>query len=382
MSEQPIRYGMVGGGPGAFIGAVHRMAARLQGRYELRAGAFSSQPDRARAMGLELGLAAERVYGSYEEMARLETGRPDGIEAVVIVTPNHLHFPVARAFLAAGVHVICDKPLTRTVEEAVALRELVRASGRLFFVTYTYGTYPMVAQAREMIRGGQLGAVRVVQVEYAQGWLATAVEATGSAQAGWRTDPALAGGGGCLGDIDTHAFHLIQYVTGLRTSSVAAELTRFVPGRRLDDNVQVLLRFAGGARGSLWASQVAAGEDNALRLRVYGEQASLCWDQEHPEELRFAPLGAPPQTLRRGGPGVGPWAAGVTRLPVGHPEGTLEGFGLLYSEVADAIIAVREQRAVPPIRVATIEEGIAGMRFVAACVRSAQRDAAWVNLDS
>ena len=193
---------------------------------------------------------------------------------------------------------------------------------------------------------------------------------------------ALAGEGGCLGDIDTHAFHLIQYVTGLRTSSVAAELTRFVPGRRLDDNVQVLLRFAGGARGSLWASQVAAGEDNALRLRVYGEQASLCWDQEHPEELRFAPLGAPPQTLRRGGPGVGPWAAGVTRLPVGHPEGTLEGFGLLYSEVADAIIAVREQRAVPPIRVATIEEGIAGMRFVAACVRSAQRDAAWVNLDS
>jgi predicted dehydrogenase len=381
MSEQCIRYGMVGGGPGAFIGAVHRMAARLQGRYALCAGAFSSQPDRARAMGVELGLTADRVYASYEDMARLEKARPDGIEAVVIVTPNHLHFPVARAFLEAGIHVICDKPLTRTLQEAVALRELVQSSGRLFFVTYTYGTYPMVAQAREMIRAGELGTVRVVQVEYAQGWLSTAVETTGSVQASWRTDPALAGEGGCLADIGTHAYHLIEYVTGLRTSSVAAELTRFVPGRRLDDNVQVLLRFAGGARGSLWASQVAAGEDNALRLRVYGEKASLCWDQEHPEELRFAPLGAPPRILRRGGPGVGPWAAGVTHLPVGHPEGTLEGFGLLYSEVADAIVAVREHRAAPAVRVATLEEGIAGMRFVDACVRSAGRDAAWVSLD-
>lgn len=381
MSGQRIRYGMVGGGPGAFIGAVHRMAARLEGRYTLCAGAFSSHADRSRAMGLELGLDPERVYGSYEEMARRERARPDGIEVVVIVTPNHLHFPVARAFLETHVHVICDKPLTRTLEEAETLRKLVQASGRLFFVTYTYGTYPMVAQARAMIQAGQLGSVRVVQVEYAQGWLSSAVEATGSAQATWRTDPALAGEGGCLGDIGTHAYHLIEYVTGLHTRSVAAELTRFVPGRRLDDNVQVLLRFAGGARGALWASQVAAGEDNALRLRVYGEHASLGWDQEHPEELRFAPLGAPPQTLRRGGPGVGPWAAGVTRLPVGHPEGTLEGFGLLYSEVADAIIAVREHRPVPAIRVATIEEGIAGMRFINACVRSAGQDAAWVNLD-
>jgi predicted dehydrogenase len=380
MSEQRIRYGMVGGGPGAFIGAVHRMAARLQGRYELVAGAFSSDPQRARAMGCELGLAPERVYGSYKEMARIEASRSDGIEAVVIVTPNHLHYPVARAFLEAGVHVICDKPLTSTLQDAQALHELVKHSDRLFFVTYTYGTYPMVSQAREMVRGGQLGAVRVVQVEYAQGWLSTAVEAGGSRQAGWRTDPALAGEGGCLGDIGTHAYHLVEYVTGLRTQSVAAELTSFVPGRRLDDNVQVMLRFAGGARGSLWASQVAAGEDNALRIRVYGEQASLCWDQEHPEELRFAPLGAAPQTLRRGGPGVGPWASGVTRLPIGHPEGTLESFGLLYSEVADAILAVREQRPPPLIRVATIDEGVDGMRFIDACVRSARQNAAWVAL--
>jgi predicted dehydrogenase len=381
MSEARIRYGMVGGGPGALIGAVHRMAARLEGRYELVAGAFSSQPDKARAMGAQLDLGAERVYTSYKEMAHREAARPDGIEVVVIVTPNHLHFAVAKAFLEAGTHVICDKPLTTSLADAESLRDLVRSSGRLFFVTYSYGTYPMVAQARELVRSGALGAVRVVQVEYAQGWLSTAVEQTGSAQASWRTDPALAGAGGCLGDIGTHAYHLVEFVTGLRTRSVAAELTHFVPGRRLDDNVQVLLRFDGGARGALWASQVAAGEDNALRLRVYGDKASLGWDQEHPEELRFAPLGAPPQTLRRGGPGVGPWARGVTQLPIGHPEGTLEGFGLLYSEVADALVAVRNARPVPLIRVATIDDGVAGVRFVAACVSSSRRDAAWVTLD-
>ena len=381
MTDKRIRYGMVGGGPGAFIGAIHRMAARLEGRYELVAGAFSSNRERGRAAGVELGVAPERTYDSYEVMARTEASRADGIEVVVIVTPNHLHYPVAKAFLDAGVHVICDKPLTTTVRDALALRDLVKATGKLFFVTYTYGTYPMVSQAREMVRSGQLGAVRLVQVEYAQGWLSTALETQGSPQAHWRTDPALAGQGGCLGDIGTHAYHLLEYVSGLRTHSVAAELTRFVPGRRLDDNVQVMLRFVGGAKGSLWASQVAVGEDNALRIRIYGEQASLCWEQEHPEELRFAPLGAPPRILRRGGPGVGPWATGVTHLPVGHPEGTLEGFGLLYSEVADAIVAVREQRPAPAIRVATIEEGVAGVQFIDACVRSAQRDAAWVALD-
>lgn len=380
MADKRIRYGMVGGGPGAFIGAIHRMAARLEGRYELVAGAFSSNRERGRASGVQLGLAPERTYDTYEKMALTEASRPDGIEAVVIVTPNHLHYPVAKAFLDAGVHVICDKPLTTTVRDALALRDLVQSTGKLFFVTYTYGTYPMVSQAREMVRGGQLGTVRVAQVEYAQGWLSTAVETLGSAQARWRTDPALAGQGGCLGDIGTHAYHLVEYVTGLRTHSVAADLTRFVPGRRLDDNVQVMLRFVGGAKGALWASQVAAGEDNALRIRIYGDQASVCWDQEHPEELRFAPLGAPPQILRRRGAGVGPWAAGVTHLPAGHPEGILEGFGLLYSEVADAIIAVRERRPAPPIRVATIEEGVAGMQFIDACVRSAQRDAAWVAL--
>jgi predicted dehydrogenase len=381
VSDQRIRYGMVGGGPRAFIGAVHRMAMRLEGRYDLVAGAFSSHPDRSRATGAQLGMDPDRVYESYQDMARIERSRPDGIEAVVIVTPNHLHYPVATAFLKAGLHVICDKPLTTTVQEAEALRELVNASGRLFFVTYAYGAYPMVSQAREMVRAGQVGKVRVVHVEYAQGWLSTAIEATGSPQASWRTDPSQAGPGGCLGDIGTHAYHLAEYVTGLHTHSVAAELTSFVPGRRLDDNVQVMLRFAGGAKGSLWASQVAAGEDNALRIRVYGDLASVCWDQEYPEELRFAPLGAPPRTLRRGGSGAGPWASGITHLPVGHPEGMLEAFGQLYSEVADAIIAVRQQRPVPAMHVATIDEGVAGMRFIEACLRSAQQDAAWVTLD-
>jgi predicted dehydrogenase len=380
MMDKRIRCGMVGGGPGAFIGSIHRMAMRLEGRYELVAGAFSSNADRGRACGAQLGLASDRIYDSYEQMAQAERSRPDGIEAVVIVTPNHLHYPVAKVFLAAGMHIICDKPLTTTLGDALALRDLVKSTGRLFFVTYTYGTYPMVSQAREMVRSGKLGTLRVVQVEYAQGWLSSALETLGSAQARWRTDPALAGPGGCLGDIGTHAYHLVEYVTGLRTQSVAADLTRFVPGRRLDDNVQVMLRFAGGAKGSLWASQVAAGEDNALRIRVYGDQASVCWEQEHPEELRFAAVGAPAQILRRGGAGVGPWASGVTHLPVGHPEGTLEGFGLLYSEVADAISAVRDGRPAPAIRVATIEEGVAGMQFIDACVRSAQRDAAWVSL--
>lgn len=369
---------MVGGGPGAFIGAVHRMAMRLEGRYDLVAGAFSSHPDQSRAAGAELGVDPSRVYVSYHDMARIERARPDGIEAVVIVTPNHLHYPVARAFLEAGLHVICDKPLTTTVKDAEALRDLVKASGRLFFVTYMYAAYPMVSQARDMVRAGQVGKVRMVQVEYAQSWLSTAVEATGSPQASWRTDPAQAGPGGCLGDIGTHAYHLAEYVTGLRAHSVAAELTSFVPGRRLDDNVQVMLRFAGGAKGSLWASQVAAGEDNALRLRVYGDQASVCWDQEHPEELRFAPLGAPPRTLRRAGSAAGPGASGVTHLPAGHPEGMLEAFGQFYSEVADAMIAARQRRPLPATHVATIEDGVAGMRFIEACLRSAQQDAAWV----
>ncbi|HTY50773.1 MAG TPA: Gfo/Idh/MocA family oxidoreductase [Steroidobacteraceae bacterium] len=380
MSDR-IRLGMVGGGQGAFIGAVHRMAARLTGRYEFTAGALSSDPVRARASGEELGLAPERSYTSYADMAAKERTRRDGIEAVVIVTPNHLHYPVARAFLEAGIHVICDKPLTSRLEDARAFAQLVHSSGRLCFVTYTYATYPMVYQARELVRTGALGRIRVVQVEYAQGWLATPLEHGGSKQAQWRTDPELSGPAGCLGDIGTHAYHLAGFVTGLAVERLSADLATFVPGRRVDDNVQVLLRFEGGARGALWASQVAAGEDNALRLRVYGDRGGIIWDQEHPEELRFAPLGAAPRILRRGGPEGVPGARGVTGLPAGHPEGTLEGFGQLYEEVAAAILAARSGATAPAIRVATVEDGLAGMVFIDACIRSSARDGAWVPLE-
>ena len=372
-----IRIGMVGGGQGAFIGAVHRMGMRLTGRFDLLAGALSSNAQRAAASGLELGLDPARSYTSYEAMALAESGRGDGIEAVVIVTPNHLHFPVAKAFLEAGIHVVCDKPLTLNLAEALELAAVIQRTGRQLFVTYTYAAYAMVRQARAMVRDGVIGAVRVVQVEYAQGWLSLPVEQGDSKQAGWRTDPALAGAGGALGDIGTHAFHLAGFVSGLEVEQVLAQLSSFVPGRRLDDNAQVLLRFAGGARGMLWASQVAAGEDNALRLRVYGEKGSVSWEQEFPEELRHAVIGEAPRILRRAGPGV--TVTGVTRLPAGHPEGCIEGFGQLYDEVADALLAIRHGKTAPGL-VAGIAEGIQGMRFVEACVRSSQADAVWTRL--
>jgi predicted dehydrogenase len=372
-----IRVGMVGGGQGAFIGAIHRFGLRLTGRYDLLAGALSSNPQRAAASGLELGLEPARSYASYEEMARAESARADGIEVAVIVTPNHLHHPVARAFLEAGIHVVCDKPLALNLAQALELAAIVRRTGRQLFVTYTYAAYAMVRQARTMVRDGVIGAVRVVQVEYAQGWLTRPVERGDSKQARWRTDPALAGAGGALGDIGTHAYHLAGFVSGLAVEQVAADLSSFVPGRRLDDNAQVLLRFSGGARGMLWASQVAAGEDNALRLRVYGDRGSLCWEQEHPEELRHAALGEPARILRRAGPGVA--VTGVSQLPAGHPEGCLEGFGQLYDEVADALVAIRHGGS-PTSLVAGIDEGIQGMRFVEACVQSAGKDAAWIRL--
>src|SRR5712692_2420787 len=277
-----LRLGMVGGGPGAFIGAVHRIAARLDDRFELVAAALSSNPERSRAAARDLHIAAERAYGSFAEMAAAEAKRPDRIDAVSIVTPNHLHFAPAKAFLEAGVHVICDKPLTTTVEDAVSLAQIVRRSGLIFGLTHNYTGYPLVRQAREMIEAGELGLIRVVQVEYAQDWLTTALETTGQKQAAWRTDPAQSGPAGSLGDIGTHAYNLACFVTGLRCDQVAADVSIFVPGRRLDDNVQVLLRFEGGARGMLWASQVATGNENKLRLRVYGEKAGHKWEQDNP----------------------------------------------------------------------------------------------------
>jgi predicted dehydrogenase len=315
-------------------------------------------------------------------MARAEAARPDGAEVIAIVTPNHLHHDVALACLDSGLHVMCDKPLTRTLAEAQALEACTHASGRIFGVTYTYSGYPMVRQAREMVAAGELGEIRLVQVEYLQDWLATPLEASGHKQAAWRTDPALSGPAGCLGDIGTHAFHLARFVTGLDVKELSADLNTFVPGRRVDDDARVRLRFGNGARGHLWASQVATGHANALTIRVYGTKASLAWQQEAPETLAFTRLGEAPQTLRRGGAGASAAAQAATRIPGGHPEGYLEAFAQLYRDLADQVEAHRDGRA--PLAHAAllpdITQGVEGMRFVDASLRSHRAGAQWIAL--
>jgi predicted dehydrogenase len=382
--KRRIRLGMVGGGPGAFIGAVHRIAARMDDHYELVAAALSSDAARSRAAAQDLHIAPQRAYGSYTEMARAEASRPDRIEAVAIVTPNNLHYPMAKTFVEAGFHVICDKPLTTTLQEALDLAAIVKRSSAIFGLTHNYTGYPMVRQARQMITDGELGKIRVVQVEYAQDWLATPLEQTGQKQAAWRTDPAQSGPGGSLGDIGTHAYNLACFVTSLHCREVAADVSIFVPGRRLDDNVQLMLRFAEGAKGALWASQVATGNANNLRLRVYGEKAGLEWHQEEPNDLQFAKLGEAPEILRRPGSGGNSPAAHASRIPAGHPEGYLEAFAQLYTDLAEQIYARRENRNPSPacLLVPTVEDGVEGMRFIAATLESSKRNAAWVNLQT
>ena len=373
----PIRLGMVGGGEGAMIGAVHRIAARMDGQFVLVAGALSSTPERARESGAALGLA--RVYDDFRQMARQEARRKDGIEAVAIVTPNHLHAAPAVEFLRRGVHVICDKPLAATMVQARRIEKAAAASPALFILTQTYTGYPMVRQARAMVAGGRLGRLRLVQVEYAQDWLAAPVEHQGSKQAEWRTDPARAGLGGALGDIGTHAWNLAGFVAGEEPEAIAADLSSFGAGRVLDDNAHVLLRYGSGARGMLWASQVAPGNENGLRLRIYGEEGGLEWAQEDPNRLWFAPLGQPRQVLTRGGAGTSPEAARVSRVPGGHPEGYLEAFANLYTEAARAIRAHQAGLATPgEVLLPGIADGLSGMRFVAACLRSARQGGGWV----
>jgi predicted dehydrogenase len=376
-----LRLGMVGGGRGAFIGAVHRLCARMDDAYELVAGALSADPQRARDSAADLGIPAERAYGDYRAMAEAEAKRPDGIDAVAIVTPNDSHHAIARAFLDRGINVICDKPMTNSLEDALDLVHAVRRSGLVFGLTHNYTGYPLVRQAREMVAAGELGRLRLIQVEYVQDWLSTRLEETGHKQAAWRTDPARSGIGGCLGDIGTHAESLASFVSGLTIDRLAADLTSFVPGRTLDDNVHVMLRYAGGAKGLLWASQVAPGNENGLRLRVYGEKAGLDWSQEHPNQLRFTPLGEPPRTLSRGSGGLSAAAARATRTPPGHPEGYLEGFANLYRDLAEQIWAKLEKRAPDPaaLLVPTVEDGARGVRFIHAAVESSRRDGAWVD---
>ena len=380
-SSGRIRLGMVGGGQGAFIGGVHRIASRIDDQYELVAGALSADPARAKASGKELGLADDRSYGSFEEMARREARLRDGIEVVAIVTPNHMHFPVAKAFLQKGIHVICDKPLTATLREAKKLAELAQKSGKVFALTHNYTGYPMVRQAREMVQKGELGTIQLIHAEYVQDWLTTKLELTGQKQAEWRTDPARSGAGGAVGDIGTHAYNLACFVSGIDASEISADLTSFVKGRKLDDNVHVMLRYKNGARGMIWASQVAPGNENHLVLRVHGTKGGLEWAQEDPNYLWFTPFGEPKRLITRGGAGAGAAAGRVTRVPPGHPEGYLEGFANIYKEAAAAIIAARSgKKPDKAVMFPTVEDGVKGVAFVDACVRSSKKNAGWVAL--
>lgn len=372
-----LKLGMVGGGQGAFIGAVHRIAARLDGKWEIVAGAFSSDPVRAAKSAAELGIAADRAYADYAQMAQAEALRPDGIDAVAIVTPNHLHAAVATAFLQAGIAVICDKPMTATLAEAEELADLVASSGTPFVLTQTYTGYPMVREARALVAGGAIGQLRHVQVEYLQDWLSGPVEQSGQKQAVWRTDPKLSGEGGCIADIGTHAVNLATFVTGAVLTEVLADLTAFGQGRLLDDNAAVLLRFDGSAKGMIWASQIAPGTKNALRFRIAGDRGGLAWDQEHPEILEFTPASEPTRILRRGGESV----TTAARIPAGHPEGYLEAFATLYADAAELIAKAGSDfgaKARPYLP--NVQDGLLGMRFVTACVRSSARGGQWTQV--
>jgi len=383
ISVQPkLRLGMVGGGQGAFIGEVHRIAARLDDKYELLAGALSSDSARAAASAAELGIESDRSYESFEDMAVMEAARGDGIEVATIVTPNHLHYSAARAMLRSGIHVICDKPLTATLAQAEELAELVDKSSLLFAVTYNYSAYPMVRLARELVAQGRLGDIRIVQVEYPQDWLATNIEDDDQKQAAWRTDPEKAGAGGCIGDIGTHAFHLAEFISGLKTTEILADLSSFVGKRKLDDNANILLRFDNGAKGSLWSSQIAAGNENALRIRLYGDKAGIDWSQENPNYLSITTLGGNREILSRGSNSI-PVATGtMTRLPAGHPEGFLEAFGTLYRDIAEQLHARRSNRNSDPdaMLVPGIADGLRGMRFIEKAVSSNTEGNTWQDL--
>lgn len=374
-ASRRIRLGMVGGGTGSFIGYVHRVAARIDGDYELVAGALSSHPDTARESGRNLGIADDRVYASYAEMAEAEAARPDGIEAVSIVTPNNVHAGPAKAFLEAGINVICDKPLTNTLDAALELAAVKPKNGAKFLLTHNYTGYPLVRQARQMIAAGKLGRLRIVQVEYPQDWLTEEVH---NKQADWRTDPTRSGAGGCIGDIGTHAYNLARFMTGLELDSLSADLATFVPGRLVDDNAHIMLRFKGGAKGMLWASQVAPGNENGPSIRVYGDKGGLEWVQIEPNRMWYCPFGEPRQLLTRGGAvpiGANASAGAEIRIPPGHPEGYLEAFARLYADFA-AVIRGKGENALLP----TMADGVEGVRFVAAAIASSRADGKWTGL--
>jgi len=380
--QERLKWGMVGGGQGAFIGAVHRMAARLDDRFDLVAGALSGNARRAADSARDVGIAGERSYASWQDMARQEGRRRrdgrGGIEVVSIVTPNHLHAPIAQAFLAEGIHVICDKPMAVSLEQALEVRALVRSTGLVFVLAHTYTGYPMVRHARDLVAQGEIGELRLVQVEYSQDWWA---EAAALEDSGWRGDPEIAGPAGTLGDVGTHAYQLACYVSGAQPTQISAELHTFAPGRKLDDHVQAMLRYPNGARGTLWASQVATGCENALTLRLYGTRAQLLFRQESPNELWLTPQGGAPQKLTRGRVAG---AGAAMRIPAGHPEGYIEAFAQLYRDAADQI---RARTAGGPGHdgaacLPGVEDGVSGHRFIQAVLLSHARDGAWVGIDA
>ena len=381
--DRKIRIGMVGGGKNAFIGGVHRIALRLDGYYELVAGSFSSNFDNSKETGKDLGLAEDRIYETYHEMAEKESARSDGIDVVAIVTPNHLHIPIAKIFAEKGIHIICDKPLALSSEEAINLKNIVESKKLIFALTHNYTGYPMVRHARSLIKKGDLGSIRVIQAEYPQDWLTTKAEDSGLKQAEWRTDPKRSGDGGCIGDIGTHAFNLIRFITGLEVDELSADIHTFVKGRLLDDNAQIMLRFNGGAKGAIWSSQVAVGNENNLKIRVFGENGGLEWRQEDPNYLYYTKFGHPTQRVTRGSDSASEEANNVTRVPPGHPEGYLEGFANIYSDVCKSLFAQINNQNYDQSNdcFPTIYDGVEGMRFIETVLESSKNNSKWVRFN-
>ena len=375
-----LRYGMVGGGPGAFIGDAHRKAISLDGTAELVAGCFSRTPEKTKEQGAALGLDPERCYANYKEMAAAEPAREDGIDFVVIVTPNNTHYEIAKAFLEAGIHVACDKPLVTTAEEAEELKKIADEKGLLFMVTYTYTGHVTMKYMRDLVKNGEIGTVRTVMAEYPQGWLYNEND-WGGKQGEWRCDPAQSGRVNCLGDLGTHVENAVATVTGLKIKRVLAKMDVVVPGRKLDDNDQILVEYEGGATGINWTSQFAIGCDNSLRLRIYGSKGTLLWFQETPEEVTLIREDGIARTIKRGYGAVTPDAAKYGRLPSGHTEGWLEAMGNLYDSFGACVLAKKEDRFTPDmIDYPTIEEGVAGLKYVEACLKSSENGNVWVEL--
>lgn len=378
---EKIKLGMVGGGEGAFIGEVHRIAARMDERFHLCAGALCSDPERSLKSALNLGLPEDRSYSDYKEMAISESQRDDGINFVSIVTPNHLHHPIAKAFLEVGINVICDKPMTMNSEEAQELIDISETSDLIFAVTYNYSGYPLIREAREIIKKGELGSIRIIKVEYIQDWLTEPIENTGQKQASWRVDPKKSGIGGSIGDIGTHAFHLAHFVTQQLPNKISADLSCFVEGRELDDNAHILMRYESGAKGMIWSSQVAPGNENNLKIQIYGEKGGLIWQQENPNELILNLLNQPSRRLTRGSSFVGDQSARLTRIPAGHPEGYLEGFANIYREVADEFSTKISGKPISKdILYPTSKEGLYGVSFIEAAIESNSKDSVWTDL--